>query len=527
MSAASVGRGLPDVPPWLWVWVPIFLIGLPGRLQALVEQLAALHAARSPAVSWGRVLGAYATFGIGFQLLVALAIGAGILLSFLPSLRAATLERRFRLVPPGPAPSPALAAILGELREIAPGLVARVRLADASRLAFVYPAGLRRRRIAIFGGLLVLWRRDPAAARAVLVHETAHLGSGDALLVGVGAPLERVVALWPWLATAALGLPLLWALAEVGLAALAGRLAPAPDPPLAYLLRGLLFGGGSIVLLLGASLALPVALIWTIELAADRTTVSRLGGDATAYRRAIEQPRARAPLARLVAALAHPPAALRHWCLERAASRRGHLVVLLILPTAYLARFLLLAANALISAPAAGRTLSGSLAVVVQGMEDYLAELAWPFTAYAALALLWPWLRQATSGTGASWRSNPTSLGSWLVAMLMLTAVWMPRLVPEPASRPELLLATERVRVGQPIVARYRGLAGSPYDWISLVPAGAPANEWGAWAYLDGRREGEQRWPATVPGRFEIRLFLRQNDGSDRLAARRPLEVAR
>jgi hypothetical protein len=526
MTVGSGGRDLPDVPPWFWVWVPVYLIGLPGRLRALVEQLDALQAARAPHVSWGRLLGAYATFGIGFQLLVAIAIGAGILLSFLPAIRAAHLERRFRLEPPGSVRSPALDAILEELHRLAPGLEPRVRLADASRLAFVYPAGLRRRRIAIFGGVLVLWRRDPAAARAILVHETAHLGCGDALLVGVGAPLERLVALWPWLAAGVLGLPLLWALGEIGLAALTGELVPAPAPPLVYPLRGVLFGGGSGIVLLAASLVVPVGLIWTLELAADRTTAQRLG-DAVAYRRVIEQPRARGLLALLVARVAHPPAGLRRWCLERVANRRSHLVVLLVLPAAYLARFLLLAANALIAAPAAGRSLSGSLAVVTQGLSDYLAGLTWPFTAYAALALLWPWLRAAASGAAAPRGSDPALRGSLLIGLGLLALVWLPRLVPAPASQAELQLAAERVRVGQPIVARYRGLAGNPYDWISLVRAGAPATEWGAWAYLDGRKEGELRWPAPAPGRFEVRLFLRQHDGSDRLALRRLLEVVR
>lgn len=526
MKSGPAASHLPDVPSWLWVWAPVYLLGLPGRVEALVDQLATLQAARSPYVSWGRLLGSYATFGIGFQLLVAVAIGAGILLSFLPTLRAAGLERRFRLEAPGTVQSLTLRAILDELQRIAPGLEPRLRLADASRLAFVYPAGLRRRRIAIFGGLLVLWRRDPAAARAVLVHETAHLGSGDTLLVGVGAPLERLVALWPWLAAGVVGLPLLWALVEIGLATLAGQFMPAPDPPLAYLMRGILFAAGSSIALLAASLVVPVALIWTLELAADRTTVQRLG-DASVYRRVIEQPRRRTSFAALVAAVAHPPAWLRRWCAAWVGSSRSYLAVLLVLPAAYLARFLLLAANALISGPAAGRSLAGSLAVVSQGLRDYLEGLLWPVTAYAALALLWPWLRRMRSDAVGAGGTDDTRRGLVQVGLGLLALVWVPRLVPDTATRPELELATERVRTGEPIVARYRGLVGSPYDWISLVRAGAPASEWGAWIYLDGRRQGEVRWPAPAPGRYEVRLFLRQKDGSDRLASRRPLEVVR
>ncbi|NJL50139.1 MAG: M48 family metalloprotease [Leptolyngbyaceae cyanobacterium SM2_5_2] len=56
--------------------------------------------------------------------------------------------------------------------------------------------GYRKSAIAIFGGLVKLWRSDPEAGRAILLHELGHCRHGDVLMIGAGSFFETLLNSW-------------------------------------------------------------------------------------------------------------------------------------------------------------------------------------------------------------------------------------------------------------------------------------------------------------------------------------------
>ncbi len=109
--------------------------------------------------------------------MAAVAAGALVVWWMYPAIKV----RRRRLRPLPAAGHGELTAALGELcREAglprAPTFLWNPREAMPTAVAF---GRVRRWYVALSGGLVVLFRRDPAAFRAILFHELAHLGNGD------------------------------------------------------------------------------------------------------------------------------------------------------------------------------------------------------------------------------------------------------------------------------------------------------------------------------------------------------------
>ena len=108
----------------------------------------------------------------------------GLLTVILPQWRGWRLEKRFRL-----------REHAGEFPEIDEmqafvggddGIELRVNLLRPG-LAFVYPRSYRRPRLAVLGGMYVLWRSDQHTAQSIILHEIEHVRHGDYLIVGYGS----------------------------------------------------------------------------------------------------------------------------------------------------------------------------------------------------------------------------------------------------------------------------------------------------------------------------------------------------
>ncbi|MGW5724087.1 hypothetical protein ACWEVP_48535 [Amycolatopsis sp. NPDC003865] len=254
-----------------------------------------------------------------FVLLAAVVTVAG------AGVRGRLVERRYGL---GDPRTPTLAAIAGYARAQLPVVEVRANPRRTDLLAFAYLRGPRRPRLAVFAPLVVLWRRDRAAAEAVVRHELAHCRQGDTLLAGATSPLAFVVRHW-------FGLFVWTAVVPAGAVWFAG------------FLDGSEYSGGDIGAGLGlmlltaggtllAAITLPVAGAWSAEFAADH-----VAGAAAATR-------LRAPKSRCVTArLTHPPMALRRHLLD-AGPRATALAAIACYPVGWLVQlgWLLLAANA-------------------------------------------------------------------------------------------------------------------------------------------------------------------------------------
>ena len=81
------------------------------------------------------------------------------------------------------------------------------------------------------------------------------------------------------------------------------------------------------------------------------------------------------------------------------------------------------------------------------------------------------------------------------------------------------------VAVGEKIVVRFSGMPGNATDWITLVPATAPATQYAQWFYLGGRHDGTVEFTGMPLGNYEVRAYLSWPDGGYNILARLPIRV--
>jgi hypothetical protein len=61
--------------------------------------------------------------------------------------------------------------------------------------------------------------------------------------------------------------------------------------------------------------------------------------------------------------------------------------------------------------------------------------------------------------------------------------------------------------VGETVVVFWTGLPGNTQDWVTVVPAGAPAEEWGEWTYTNGQTTGAFPVNGLAAGDYEARVY--------------------
>ncbi|MET8853215.1 M48 family metalloprotease [Amycolatopsis sp. NPDC004625] len=366
MTGGDPAPRLSPAPPWLLFWFLTALCRtvprqLPAWRDTLLDLLGATPdpAATVPGSDLLRVAG-LVDLVPAFVLLAAVVTVAG------AGVRGRLVERRYRLT--GDVGSPGVAAIAAYARAQLPGVEVRANLRRTDLLAFAYLRCPRRPRLAVFAPLVVLWRRDRAAAEAVVRHELAHCRQGDTYLAGATSPLAFVVRHWfglfVWAAVVPVGA--VW-FADVldGAVPSAGQLGTGVGLMLLNAL-GLLL----------AAITLPVAGSWSAEFAADHVAAA---GPAT--RLGTAQP------LRVLARLTHPPMALR-WRLLRAGPRATAFAAIACYPLGWLVQlgWLLLAAHA------AWLQIGESGTLHAIGL---WAAAGWPVWAAAAVFLaVWPLLRR-------------------------------------------------------------------------------------------------------------------------------------
>jgi hypothetical protein len=75
------------------------------------------------------------------------------------------------------------------------------------------------------------------------------------------------------------------------------------------------------------------------------------------------------------------------------------------------------------------------------------------------------------------------------------------------------------------VVVFWDGTPGNPTDWINVVPAGAPPEEWGQFAYTNGQVFGSYEFHGFAPGQYEVRVFYNYPDGGFDVQASYPFTV--
>ncbi|GAA4197835.1 M48 family metalloprotease [Microbispora amethystogenes] len=403
-ALARSGGGASDwlLPPWLWFYfLGVLAPGVPGALDGLrqdADGMTVLVGSLLTNVQRGAMALLTATGALEFLPTLLLLTGiAGVLF---PGARGRWAERRHRL---RPSDDPVIEAMTAFVRSHAPA--ADVRLGERhDRLARIYPVGWREARVAVYPPLVSLWSRDREAARAVLLHEVAHLRQGDHLIVGLAGPFAWVVRMW-----------------GVALAVLTPVSA-------VYLVAGGV-GGSSlltavlkVVAALPITLILPVAGLWAAELSADRYAMSAAGPAALARALGPARPRAHA-VRRALALLSHPPLRLRLWAARLWPGGTAALAALW--PLAVVVRIAAIVVFELVALNLTGFSFGESARTVIGSLPEQLSSARTQLTEVTALLVAWPliaplWLRVWTPVRASRQRFAPY-LVSALVPGLLAT----------------------------------------------------------------------------------------------------------
>ncbi|MEG4116578.1 M48 family metalloprotease [Microcoleus sp. N9_B4] len=185
------------LPPWLWFWLVIYILKLPGLIQFLWEGniKPVLSPQPLPEHLGGNSIALLLSLPSIHEIIPLVMLFLGVLSILFPQLRKMRVEKCYKLTQPKTI-TPALKEILEIVQIYAPGVEIKTNLLRGDMFAFVYPTGYRTSAIAIFAGLVKLWRSDKKAAKAMLLHELGHCRHGDVLMIGVGSFFEDLLNYW-------------------------------------------------------------------------------------------------------------------------------------------------------------------------------------------------------------------------------------------------------------------------------------------------------------------------------------------
>ncbi|GAC1367243.1 MAG: hypothetical protein NVSMB44_32620 [Ktedonobacteraceae bacterium] len=351
------------LPPWLWFWLAIYIVGFPTIFDRIKTNLLIIFSGRSdidPLVLYN----IFARAPSVVEILLDLTLTIGVLTVFLPWIRTSFLRKRYGLTEPqflsaattAPETWQALNEVNGFIRQYAAGLVLTYN-ASGKRLpdqALVYPIGYRGAGLAISGKLLQQWDSDRPGAEAILLHEIEHYRHGDILIVGAGSLLETIIKRWFLLTALFVIVPLVLSVVIEHVTSfedikLVSATSDMPKNILYQVQQVFVLDIPAILLILLASFfwaaslfTLAIIAIWSAEINADRFAVDTTQSG-QALVKVIEQHTLPPSLwRRLWSGVYHPPAVLRQWFVRRSESTRGLTLLLLFFPIAWFVRLLFL-----------------------------------------------------------------------------------------------------------------------------------------------------------------------------------------
>lgn len=77
----------------------------------------------------------------------------------------------------------------------------------------------------------------------------------------------------------------------------------------------------------------------------------------------------------------------------------------------------------------------------------------------------------------------------------------------------------------EPVVVEFSGFPGNAQDWITVISASEPADQYGEWFYLEGQTSGRLSFKGLAPGRYEARGYFNWPEGGYNIQCRYPFEV--
>ncbi|MCM2466912.1 M48 family metalloprotease [Methanoculleus oceani] len=333
------------LPPYLWIWLIIFIATFRFNLNFLLillsDMLSTTPLPGEELVPFG-FLFRLANF---FEIFPLLIIIIGVLSLVAPSIRRSYIRRKYGLTDEVQiATIPEISAFI---RNYLPDVSILNNPMRTDQVVFIYPSSFQKAGMGLMGGVMKLWKTDNESARGVLLHEIAHVRNGDTLITGAGSGFRILLNFWPVLFVVTVVVPFFIVALVTSFQPMFIELSGSMPPGefiiniFAWLLvihRNFLFialPGLFIILLtslmwVASIIFLPLAALWYSELAAD-CVAARCQGASAPLVRALSL--YSMPVSRwrwLLARMTHPPTRLRLFMLQRVSAPFIHMLLLIL-----------------------------------------------------------------------------------------------------------------------------------------------------------------------------------------------------
>ncbi len=371
------------LPSWLWFWLIFYIYIFPLQVKywkSYPKDLLYFHD--------------LLTLSNIPELLPSLAVFLGVTTIFFPQPRAIWLERKFKLnkidsvLPDLPERTKQIALEIEDfLKFHAPGLQIKVDFHLFDLNSFLYASGYRKTSIALFGGILRLWRSDRKAAESILLHEIGHYRNGDALIIGAGSFFEWVLRYCLIIITFLYLIPTVLVTVYPEITSLYWGVITLKNLLLVTIPRLLLNFLWLLFWIIKAFIP-PITGIWCAELNADRFMI-KASDSPDAPAKALDRISEDVSIIRwLLSQVSHPPRWFRKWMANETEKAESIVVFLLLFPLAYFITLVEFLIRTLIISRGANRLTDTLGGLANAGTYLQAVSIAWLFSAF--FILLWP-----------------------------------------------------------------------------------------------------------------------------------------
>lgn len=387
-------------PAWLWFWLTLYLIGLPNLFQD--QFVKRINDISSSTYTWSVQVGGLTPLfetmrAVSLYELVAyVVVFVGVASVFLPWLRGAYVEKKYRLIQADTIPVVHEIGIF--VRQQVPNIYIRANLRRTDLFAITYPLGFRKPALAIFGGLVILWRMDQKRAEAILLHEIGHVRQGDTLILGAGSLFEVLVRYWVWIFLFLIFLPVtLYTAGSIYQYSrqFSGFLENVPGHFVLVTANLIILGVMTLIsefFMMFSVFVLPLAGIWSAELYADRFVIDTTQSDQAIKNGLANLDRKSIWKKEILSGASHPPARFRAFLTNHYRSKVMIPVLVLFFPLAYFVKFLFLLVATLLPQFYDRSTLANNFSLAVQSTIDGLLPLLFAMIVWV---LIWPLITAA------------------------------------------------------------------------------------------------------------------------------------